>query len=271
MLFMNGDECSSLFDTKVGVRQGGAISPKLFAIFLEELITLVEDCHVGLKLGKQKIDVVAYADHIQRNAAEAREDIWQSNLTLDGSKIEKVSSMRYLGAEISEDDRVNNHIDKRKRLVQQAVNKLKVIGLLTPYLHPIMKGQLYKTYIRSTLLYGLETFYLKSSDIIYIKRFEGNTVKRLMDIPTRCKSNNLFLALKIEPTRIKLQTIKIDFYTRLNENQLTKELLTNLEKVNVKDDLVSEIYEITGKTWYKCDNLRSMRFQEIFNPRHFEM
>ena len=167
MLVMNGDECSSLFDTKVGVRQGGAISPKLFAIYLEELITLVEDCHVGLKFGSQKIYVVAYADDvllisttklglqkqlnilqeygakneikynpqktvymvfnqkIQRNAAEAREDIWQSNLTLDGSKIEKVSSMRYLGAEISEDDKVNNHIDKRKRLVQQAVNKLK--------------------------------------------------------------------------------------------------------------------------------------------------
>ncbi|CAF0877966.1 unnamed protein product, partial [Brachionus calyciflorus] len=27
------------------------------------------------------------------------------------------------------DDKVNNHIDKRKRLVQQAVNKLKLIGL----------------------------------------------------------------------------------------------------------------------------------------------
>ncbi|CAF1135174.1 unnamed protein product, partial [Brachionus calyciflorus] len=109
--------------TKVGVRQGGAISPKLFAIYLEELITLVEDCHAGLKFGKQKIDVVANVDDvllisttklglqkqlnilqeygakneikynpqktvymvfnqkIQRNAAEAREDIWQSNLT----------------------------------------------------------------------------------------------------------------------------------------------------------------------------------------------
>ncbi|CAF0966673.1 unnamed protein product [Brachionus calyciflorus] len=94
-----------------------------------------------------------------------------------------------------------------------------------------MKGQLYKTYIRPTPLYGLETFYLKASDIINIKRY-GNTVKRLMDIPTRCKSNNLFLALNIEPTRIKLQTIKVDFYTRLNENQSIKELLTNLEKVN---------------------------------------
>ncbi|CAF0890776.1 unnamed protein product, partial [Brachionus calyciflorus] len=42
---------------------------------------------------------------IQRNATEAREDICKSNLTLDGSEIEKVSSMGYLGAEISEDDR----------------------------------------------------------------------------------------------------------------------------------------------------------------------
>ncbi|CAF0726976.1 unnamed protein product [Brachionus calyciflorus] len=64
MLVMNGDECSSLFDTKVGVRHRGAISPKLFAIYLEELITLAEDCHVGLEFGKQKTDVVANADDV---------------------------------------------------------------------------------------------------------------------------------------------------------------------------------------------------------------
>ncbi|RNA09141.1 hypothetical protein BpHYR1_028158 [Brachionus plicatilis] len=45
-----------------------------------------------------------------------------------------------------------------------------------------MKGQLYKTYIRPILLYGIEAFHLNQGDINGLKRFEGNTIDIKDDI-----------------------------------------------------------------------------------------
>ncbi|CAF0743838.1 unnamed protein product [Brachionus calyciflorus] len=288
MLVINGEECSCLFRTKIGVKQGGAVSPSLFSIYLEELINLIEKNKAGLEIDTNKIDIVAYADDVllvsstkeglqqqlnivqdyglnneikynpdktvfmifhfklKRNVAELKEDIWQGNLVLDGTAIKRVDTMKYLGVDISEDDRLSKHLSKRKRLVQQALFKLKIIGLQTPFLHPIMKGQLYKTYIRPILLYGLETFYLKLTDINDLKRFEGNTVKTIMDISTRCRSTYLTHAMNIEPLQYKLRNIKIDFFLRLKENKFTEEILLYLEKQKIRDDLISEIFEITN-------------------------
>ena len=88
-----------------------------------------------------------------------------------------------------------------------------------------MKGQLCKTYIRPILLYVIEMFYLKRTEINDLKRFEGNIVKNLMDISNRCRTNKLFHAMNIEPTEHKIKLIKLDFFLRLDSNGLTNELI----------------------------------------------
>jgi hypothetical protein len=65
MLIMNQDEMSSLFRTRVGVRQGGVVSPKLFNIYIEDIINLVnESCEPGVQMGNLNIKVILYADDI---------------------------------------------------------------------------------------------------------------------------------------------------------------------------------------------------------------
>ncbi|RNA27177.1 hypothetical protein BpHYR1_002308 [Brachionus plicatilis] len=153
-------------------------------------------------------------------------DQWEDELELDGSVIRRVPSMRYLGVEISEDDRIAEHLEKRKRLVFQSISRLKTIGLHTHHLHPIMKGQLYKTYIRPILLYGIEAFHLNQGDINGLKRFEGNVVIKLMEISTRSSKNRLLL--------------------KIGSKLFNKGFTKILETIDIKDDIVSEIYKITN-------------------------
>ena len=109
-----------------------------------------------------------------------------------------------------------------------------------------MKAHLYKTFIRPILFYGLECFSLSKTDLLMFKRFEGNIVKKILGIPKKSKSSSLFNALKIEQFSIKFKVLKLNFYSRLCENEYTKLILNELEKTFVKNDFISEILEIIG-------------------------
>jgi hypothetical protein len=64
MIIENDSEFSTLFRPTDGVRQGGAISPRLFAIYIEELIKNIETKQLGVKLGRISVDLILYADDI---------------------------------------------------------------------------------------------------------------------------------------------------------------------------------------------------------------
>lgn len=55
---------SNMFRTRLGVKQGGPLSPRLFTIYLEDLISLIEKTKHGISIGKLKIDILLYADDI---------------------------------------------------------------------------------------------------------------------------------------------------------------------------------------------------------------
>jgi hypothetical protein len=282
----NNNEISKLFKTTLGVRQGGTISPKLFSIYIDELIKQVESSDAGVKINKRKLDIVVYADDIllmsttkkglqeqinitqqfgetneisynpsktilmvfnkktTRTAQEMRSDSWQENVKLNGTNIEQVSQMKYLGVQISEDDKNVEHINKRKRAAFTALMKLKTLGIIDRNLHPTMKGQLYKTYIRPVLFYGLENFFLTKRDRLRIKRIEGNIVKTILNIPNRCRTSNLFYALKIEPTSQRIDILKTEFYKNLLKNQYTRKVIDSCKRLELKNDICNEMETI---------------------------
>ncbi|RMZ93609.1 hypothetical protein BpHYR1_019450, partial [Brachionus plicatilis] len=85
-------------------------------------------------------------------------------------------------------------------------------------MHPYAKSQLYKSYVRPVLLYGIENHALTKTFTNEIKRFEGNMVKRMMSIPTRCRTTN--------------------FYIRLIENKYTRDLMIELSKLPLNHDFL---------------------------------
>ncbi|RMZ99408.1 hypothetical protein BpHYR1_027934 [Brachionus plicatilis] len=66
-----------------------------------------------------------------------------------------------------------------------------------------------------------------------------------MDTSIRCRTKKLFYAMNIEPTEHKIKLIKLDFFLRLDSDGLTNELIKYTDDIDIKDNKVREIFEIT--------------------------
>lgn len=288
MIVSNNGEFSSIFKTLVGVRQGGAASPKLFSIYINRLINKLVNSNQGLIFGKIKFDTLVYADdilimnttkrglqtqleilekfgyefdikynptktnkEIKRDSTSNIQDIWQQELKLCGENIEEVEQMRYLGFELDNSDKNNKHLAKLKQKAYSSLSKLNILGINTDYLSPFMKGQLFKVYIRPMLYYGTENMYFNKSKMNIIKRIDGNILKKMMMVPTRCRSSSLLLALNITPVQDHIIQSKFDFYLRLLKNPFTKLVLEETGVTTLAQDLNTEINEIVDSFDYE--------------------
>jgi hypothetical protein len=55
---------SLLFLTSLGVRQGGVASPKLFSIYIEDIVKEIRKNKAGIKIKNSIIDIIMFADDI---------------------------------------------------------------------------------------------------------------------------------------------------------------------------------------------------------------
>ncbi|CAF0758528.1 unnamed protein product [Brachionus calyciflorus] len=135
--------------------------------------------------------------------------------------------MKYLGVILTDDNKNTEHISKYKRSALKAFNKVKKFSLLSNEVYPNKKEHLYNTFIRSILYYGLENPYLSKRERLTLKRIEGNLVKFMIGVPTRCKTTNLLCALKIK----RLDALKCDFYLRIRKIIYTNELIDEVKQL----------------------------------------
>jgi len=55
---------SSFFENKSGLRQGDSLSPVLFNLVLQKVIQSIKNVPSGIKIGKEQLNILAYADDI---------------------------------------------------------------------------------------------------------------------------------------------------------------------------------------------------------------
>ena len=55
---------SSFFENNTGLKQGDSLSPILFNLALQKVIQSIKMVSSGIKLGKEQLNVLAYADDI---------------------------------------------------------------------------------------------------------------------------------------------------------------------------------------------------------------
>ena len=60
----NKNEISSIFKTTVGVKQGGPLSPKLFSIYVEDLINEIMETDLITDINRIKTGILMYADDL---------------------------------------------------------------------------------------------------------------------------------------------------------------------------------------------------------------
>ena len=59
-----GNDVSNFIALECGVRQGGVLSPYLFAIFIDDIIKEVKKSELGCKLKHENVGIFIYADDI---------------------------------------------------------------------------------------------------------------------------------------------------------------------------------------------------------------
>jgi len=64
LIVNNNNEYSKIFNTTLGVKQGGPASPRLFTIYMEPLTHELEKSNIGVKIGDLLINHLMYADDV---------------------------------------------------------------------------------------------------------------------------------------------------------------------------------------------------------------
>ena len=189
LLVVNENEYSGLFKSSIGVRllekikvsnlgvkyKFGKIEIICYAddilvlsqtkIEMQKLLGIADKIgnELEIKFNAQKTNLMVFNQNIKRTNKATKEDLWQGNVTLGEKTIQEVKNMRYLGIELSEDNKNKLHIEKRKKLAIGAVVKLKSLGIWNEFSTPFLKAHLYKTFIRPLLMYGMDrAFYTKN-------------------------------------------------------------------------------------------------------------
>ncbi|RNA16092.1 hypothetical protein BpHYR1_020053 [Brachionus plicatilis] len=155
-----------------------------------------------------------------------------------------IEQTKYLGFILDSKYTDEHHLVKGKQGAFASLSKLNFLGINTNYLCPFMKGQLFKIFIRPTLYYGMENVYLHKYKLNQIKRLDGNILKKIFMVPTRCRSTSLKLALNITPVNEHIALIKLEFYRRLMKNRYTNLIIEETKSITLEKDLKSEIFKL---------------------------
>ena len=94
-------------------------------------------------------------------------------------------------------------------------------------------------------MYGFENLVLNKTELKTIKRIEGNALKRVLGISTKCKSTDLYNALNILPPAERLNWIKLKQFVRLTLNDYTNEFLNVIDRLNIPNTLTNEVRQLT--------------------------
>jgi hypothetical protein len=210
----------------------------------------------GIQFNPDKTMIIIFNMDVSRSPELIIEDQWQE-CTLSGKKISIVKTFKVLGQIISDDGKDVEHVAKRKQATNVMNGKLQAMNLTSFHIHPRMKAQLFRTYIRPILTYGTENMQLDQRELLQFKRIEGNCLKRILRIPTRCRTTDLFDALKIEQTNDYLIRMKLKFILRLDTNELTKSMLNTMCNMPYTNSFISEIGSIL--------NLKELDYETVIS------
>ncbi|KAK3525856.1 hypothetical protein QTP70_010934 [Hemibagrus guttatus] len=170
------------FNVEVGLHQGSALSPFLFAIVMDQLSEEVRQespwtmmfaddiviCSESREQVQEKLERWRFALErrgmkVSRSKTEymcVNEREGSGTVRLQGEEVKKVQEFKYLGSTVQSNGECGKEVKKR---VQAGWNGWrKVSGVLCDQkISARIKGKVYRTVVRPAMLYGLETVSLR--------------------------------------------------------------------------------------------------------------
>ena len=150
------------------------------------------------------------------------------NILLNGSKLQQVSTMVYLGHLISSNGKCEKEIKRRIEIARGAFESMRNV-LTSRNIKIHTRRKLTQGYIWSTLLYGAETWTLSKATIKKIASFEMWTYRRILKITWRDRVSNQEVLRRMRTKRSLITSVKkrkLDYFGHLIRNDgLQRELL----------------------------------------------
>ena len=225
------DQTSHKFNLTQGVRQGSILSPYLYNIYTEELLSNINAMNVGTMIGNEHTAITAYADDlilmsatlsglqklinecvdygknnfIKFNAAKTvfvvsgMKSVNNSIIYVDNNAIQPTSSLVHLGFhwKIKNNQKLadlqSTHTVYRLQEAWAATNALISSGIR--FSHPDTIKILYNTQIIPKLTYGLELCDLSINYVSSLKRHARSMLKCLFNV-SKFSKNILLEALR---------------------------------------------------------------------------
>jgi hypothetical protein len=258
----NKEETSKTFRTTTGVKQGGPMSPKLFAIYMDEMLEEISKLPGGCHMDELILSIIAYADdtlllfeseeylqkaitiverYCKTHAIKINEKKSQyiifgtskqksaaKNITVNNINIEKTCQIKYLGVIINDNLNSEQSIKPRKDKFLKSTYGLGSVGINNDNINAILKGFLIKTYCLPVLYYGIETTPVNITQVNSIKSTVSLSIKRLLNIEKLAHSSKLLSALKIEIPDRNIIRRKLNSIYQLINNPSTRPVMIKI-------------------------------------------
>ena len=233
------------FNVTVGVHQGSALSPLLFAIVMD---SLTEGVRREIPWAMMIADDVALRTETKEEM-ERRLEEWKSRLEdrgmrvsrqkteylcagggamevgsvkMQGKMVTRTKVFKYLGSTVQDDGGTEDEIRKR---IQAGWNSWrKVTGVLCDSkVSPGVKGRLYKMMVRPTMLYGMETVAVTKSQEKQMERVEMKMLRFSLGVTRRNRIRNeeVRRRLKVEKLSDKLREARLRWFGHVMRREET--------------------------------------------------
>jgi hypothetical protein len=241
---------SDFFQLKCGVRQGGVLSPYLFSVFMDDIISVIHNIPSGCHLGCVNCSIFLYADDIllvapsisslqhlintvehflsshemilnAKKSCSLRigprfNDICQPVCTTGGTAIQWVNNMRYLGVQLV----------AAKTFRVSLADNVKSYYAAVSSLHCKLKGSASEEcYIKliyakcvPILLYGLEACELKQSQVRHLDFLTHRTFMRVFKTSSVEIVDECMIQFKLQLFSVLLSCRKTKFMLKLDSN-----------------------------------------------------
>lgn len=233
------------FRVGMGLHQGSVLSPFLFVVIMEILTkNIVEDAPWSMLFAD---DIVLNAEtdkELEQKLEEWRSCLEDSGLKisraktvymgeggvkLEDSDVERVECFKYLGSKINPQNDLEPEVSSRVKAGW--ANWRKTTGILCDKKVPLeIKGKVYKSVVRPSLLYGSETWSLRKDQE---KRIDVNEMRMLRfscGVTKKDRVENRYIrgSIKVTEASKKLKENKLRWYghiKRRDENELVRKML----------------------------------------------
>ena len=225
-------EFSEIFSISKGMRQGSILSPRLFSVFIDDLLLQLKSNSNGMKIHNFKLNAIAYADDINLfcttatglqnliGTCESYARTWRIRFNptktkciqlgkselkipptwkLDNETINLSDETTILGVNFTTDLKARSHIKNRIRACNQSAFKFSSAGALYPGLNCDIKTHIWNTINCPVLTYGLETIHISKTELEDLKSAQGSTIKRGLGLSKRSHYHRVLQACNITP------------------------------------------------------------------------